>query len=260
MSAQDKSDKTTADITENVSDSKSDNKKEKSDNVIKILAVTGCPTGIAHTYMAAEALQKKAAELGYDIKVETRGSGGAKNVLTPQEIESAAGIIVAADTKVPMDRFAGKKLLEVPVSDGISKPEKLIEEIVSGNAPVYKANSDTQGVGDNSSGSANGGVWHQIYKHLMNGVSHMLPFVVGGGILIAIAFLLDDYSINPANFGTNTPVAAYVNLFDYNLLGALASCPCRLYCNEYSRQTGTCGWFCRWIYSISWFYICRSGS
>lgn len=209
MSAQDKSDKTTADITENVSDSKSDNKKEKSDNVIKILAVTGCPTGIAHTYMAAEALQKKAAELGYDIKVETRGSGGAKNVLTPQEIESAAGIIVAADTKVPMDRFAGKKLLEVPVSDGISKPEKLIEEIVSGNAPVYKANSDTQGVGDNSSGSANGGVWHQIYKHLMNGVSHMLPFVVGGGILIAIAFLLDDYSINPANFGTNTPVAAW---------------------------------------------------
>ena len=209
ISAQDKSDKTTADITENVSDSKSDNKKEKSDNVIKILAVTGCPTGIAHTYMAAEALQKKAAELGYDIKVETRGSGGAKNVLTPQEIESAAGIIVAADTKVPMDRFAGKKLLEVPVSDGISKPEKLIEEIVSGNAPVYKVNSDTQGVGDNSSGSANGGVWHQIYKHLMNGVSHMLPFVVGGGILIAIAFLLDDYSINPANFGTNTPVAAW---------------------------------------------------
>ena len=212
IDSQSQPDKAADGMTKNISDSKTDNKKEKSDNVIKILAVTGCPTGIAHTYMAAEALQKKAAELGYDIKVETRGSGGAKNVLTPQEIESAAGIIVAADTKVPMDRFAGKRLVEAPVSDGISKPEKLIEEIVSGNAPVYKGSADSQGVSDNSSGSANGGVWHQIYKHLMNGVSHMLPFVVGGGILIAIAFLLDDYSIDPANFGTNTPVAAWFKI------------------------------------------------
>ncbi len=173
----------------------------------KILAVTGCPTGIAHTYMAAEALQKKATEMGVDIKVETRGSGGAKNVLTAQEIAEADGIIVAADTNVPMDRFAGKPVVEVPVSDGISKPDVLINKIIDGEAPTYKASGNA--AQESAPQKATGGVWHQVYKHLMNGVSHMLPFVVGGGILIAIAFLLDDYSIDPANFGTNTPVAAW---------------------------------------------------
>ena len=181
---------------------------------IKILAVTGCPTGIAHTYMAAEAIEKKARSMGIDIKVETRGSGGAKNVLTEDEIREADGIIVAADTKVPMDRFAGKRLVEVPVSDGISKPEKLLDMIIEEKAPIYKASGNGAGsVSDTGSqakaGKASGGLGHQIYKHLMNGVSHMLPFVVGGGILIAIAFLLDDYSIDPSNFGTNTPVAAW---------------------------------------------------
>ena len=157
--------------------------------------------------MAAEAIQKKALELGYDVKVETRGSSGAKNVLTSEEIAEADGIIVAADTKVPMERFAGKRLVEVPVSDGISKPEQLMEKIVNKEAPIYHATgADTDTTSNNDS---KGGVWHQLYKHLMNGVSHMLPFVVGGGILIAIAFLLDDYSIDPANFGTNTPVAAW---------------------------------------------------
>lgn len=189
--------------TQNTTQDSADSTKKK----IKILAVTGCPTGIAHTYMAAEAIQKKALELGYDVKVETRGSSGAKNVLTSEEIAEADGIIVAADTKVPMERFAGKRLVEVPVSDGISKPEQLMEKIVNKEAPIYHATgADTDTTSNNDS---KGGVWHQLYKHLMNGVSHMLPFVVGGGILIAIAFLLDDYSIDPANFGINTPVAAW---------------------------------------------------
>jgi len=172
----------------------------------KILAVTGCPTGIAHTYMAAESLEKQAKAMGYAIKVETRGSGGAKNVLTDEEIAAADGIIVAADTNVPMDRFDGKKLVEVPVSDGISKPEELINRVLAADAPIYKAKG---GAVKSSSSQASGGAGHQAYKHLMNGVSHMLPFVVGGGILIALAFLLDDYSINPSNFGMNTPVAAW---------------------------------------------------
>ncbi|MDO5402994.1 MAG: fructose-specific PTS transporter subunit EIIC [Eubacteriales bacterium] len=173
---------------------------------IKILAVTGCPTGIAHTYMAQEALEKQAAAMGVDIKVETRGSGGAKNVLTDEEIAEADGIIVAADTKVPMDRFAGKLLIETSVSEGIGKPEKLINRIIDKDASVYKASGKEEKA---SSSKEKSSVGHQLYKHLMNGVSHMLPFVVGGGILIAIAFLLDDYTINPAGFGTNTPVAAW---------------------------------------------------
>lgn len=171
-----------------------------------IVAVTGCPTGIAHTYMAAEAIEKQAKEMGYEVKVETRGSGGAKNVLTDAEIARADGVIVAADTKVPMERFDGKKLIEAPVSDGISKAESLIKRALEDRAPVYHAvSAETHETSNGSSGS----VGHQIYTHLMNGVSHMLPFVVGGGILIAIAFLLDDYSIDPSNFGMNTPVAAW---------------------------------------------------
>lgn len=179
-----------------------------------ILAVTACPTGIAHTYMAAESLEKKAAELGIAIKVETRGSGGAKNVLTPEEIRDADCIIVAADTKVPMDRFDGKKLIECQVADGIGKAEKLLTRAAAGDAPVYHGQKSSR---DSSYEKASGGAAHEVYKHLMNGVSHMLPFVVGGGILIAIAFLIDGLSVDlsqasaevRAGFGTITPIAAF---------------------------------------------------
>ena len=177
-----------------------------------ILAVTGCPTGIAHTYMAAEGLEKAAKAKGCFIKVETRGSGGAKNVLTAEEIKNADCIIVAADTKVPMDRFNGKKLIEVQVSDGISKADKLIEQAMSGNVPVYTASENAE-VSEKKAGGSKG---HQIYMQLMNGVSHMLPFVVGGGILIALAFLIDGLCVDMTSltaearqsFGSITPVAA----------------------------------------------------
>jgi PTS system fructose-specific IIC component len=170
----------------------------------RILAVTACPTGIAHTFMAAEALEKKGKELGYALKAETNGSGGAKNVLTKAEIDAADGIIIAADKNVEMARFDGKKVLKVKVADGIHKPKELIEKIVAGEAPVYHHTgaSKVEEVENESMG-------RQIYKHLMNGVSHMLPFVIGGGILIAIAFLLDDYTIDPSSFGSNTPLAAF---------------------------------------------------
>lgn len=185
----------------------------KKDDVF-IVAVTACPTGIAHTYMAAEAIEKKAKELGYQVKVETRGSGGAKNVLTDDEIAKATGVIVACDTNVPTDRFDGKKVIECQVSDGINKTEELVKRIAAGDAPVFKASGKKE-----TSHSSVGGkesVGHQIYKHLMNGVSHMLPFVVGGGILIAIAFLIDGFSVDlnslpadqRANFGTITQAAA----------------------------------------------------
>ena len=178
----------------------------------RILAVTSCPTGIAHTYMAAEGLEKAAKAAGCFIKVETRGSGGAKNVLTDQEIKDADCIIVAADAKVPMDRFHGKKLIECQVTDGISKADQLVERAIKGDAPVYQAgNPSSESETKNSGGTA-----HKIYTHLMNGVSHMLPFVIGGGILIALAFLIDGLCVDVnslseearANFGTITPVAA----------------------------------------------------
>jgi PTS system fructose-specific IIC component len=180
---------------------------------VRILAVTSCPTGIAHTYMAAEGIEKAAKAKGCFVKVETRGSGGAKNVLTDKEIQDADCIIVAADAQVPMDRFDGKKLIERPVSDGINKADELINLAISGNVPIYKsANASKQTVTKDSSG----GVAHQVYTQLMNGVSHMLPFVVGGGILIAIAFLIDGLCVDMnslsvadrSNFGTITPVAA----------------------------------------------------
>lgn len=185
----------------------------KKDDVF-IVAVTACPTGIAHTYMATEAIEKKAKELGYQVKVETRGSGGAKNVLTDDEIAKAAGVIVACDTNVPTDRFDGKKVIECQVSDGINKAEELIKRIASGDAPVFKASGKKEA--SHSSVGGKESVGHQIYKHLMNGVSHMLPFVVGGGILIAIAFLIDGFSVDlnslpadqRANFGTITQAAA----------------------------------------------------
>ena len=172
----------------------------------KFLAVTGCPTGIAHTYMAAESLDKAAKAAGYSIKVETRGSGGAKNVLTAKEIEEADVIIVAADTKVPMDRFDGKKVIQVQVSDGISKADKLLEKAASGNVAVYK--SAGKSVAKNTTDSGKESAFHKIYTHLMNGVSHMLPFVVGGGILIAIAFLIDGFSVDIASLPANAEEAA----------------------------------------------------
>lgn len=178
----------------------------------RILAVTSCPTGIAHTYMAAEGLEKAARAKGCQIKVETRGSGGAKNVLTEEEIKEADCVIVAADAKVPMDRFHGKKLIECQVSDGISKADALIERAMKGDAPVYQAGNPSEA----GTAKSSGGAGHKIYMQLMNGVSHMLPFVVGGGILIALAFLIDGFSVDinslPAearsSFGTITPAAA----------------------------------------------------
>lgn len=188
---------------------------EAAENQFKIFAVTSCPTGIAHTYMAAEGLEKAASAKGCFIKVETRGSGGAKNVLTAEEIKGADCIIVAADAQVPMERFDGKKVIERPVSDGIQKADELVALALSGNVPIY--HSANAAAAQNASQKAGGGIGHQIYTQLMNGVSHMLPFVVGGGILIAIAFLIDGLLVDMnalsvaerQNFGTITPVAAF---------------------------------------------------
>ncbi len=205
----DAADEEKPDLDESVS---ADTSVKESKEKCKILAVTSCPTGIAHTYMAAEGLEKAAKAQNCWIKVETRGSGGAKNVLTEQEIQEADCIIVAADAKVPMERFHGKRLIECQVSDGISKADQLIERAIRGDAPVYQAAS-----GAVSEQTAVSGSWgHKIYMQLMNGVSHMLPFVVGGGILIALAFLIDGLSVDMAslsdemraNFGTITPAAA----------------------------------------------------
>ena len=174
---------------------------------IQLLAVTACPTGIAHTFMAAESLEQHAKKRGISIKVETNGSAGMKNVLTDAEIAAADGIIVAADKQVAMARFDGHRVVITKVADGINKADELIDRALSGNAPVYHS------AGADAAESAETGedesLARQIYKHLMNGVSHMLPFVVGGGILIALAFLFDDYTIDPANFGSNTPIAKF---------------------------------------------------
>ena len=198
-----------ADIDERLADT-----GEAKAGQIRILAVTSCPTGIAHTYMAAEGIEKAAKARDCFIKVETRGSGGAKNVLSGKEIEDADCIIVAADAKVPMERFDGKKVIECPVSDGISKADKLLEQAIAGTVPIYHAGSTAKPSA--SSTQKSGGIAHQVYTQLMNGVSHMLPFVVGGGILIAIAFLIDGLSVDintlPVEervaFGTITPAAA----------------------------------------------------
>lgn len=181
-----------------------DKKSVSAKNGYDIVAVTACPTGIAHTYMAAEALENKAEELGFTIKVETNGSGGAKNVLTAEEIAHANCVIIAADKNVEMARFNGKKVIYSKVADGINKAEELINDAMSGGGTIY--HSDGKEVVETSSESES--IGRQIYKHLMNGVSYMLPFVVGGGILIALAFLFDNFEMNPANFGMNTPVAA----------------------------------------------------
>ncbi|MBI4857032.1 MAG: PTS sugar transporter subunit IIA [Acetobacterium woodii] len=182
--------------------------KQETERNYQLLAVTACPTGIAHTYMAAESLESKAKQMGITIKVETNGSGGVKNQLTAAEIKAADCIIIAADTNVEMGRFNGKPVIQTNVAKGIHKPQELIEEALAGNVPIYSGgvqkNEESSGSGEKES------VGRKIYKDLMNGVSHMLPFVIGGGILIALAFLFDDYSINPATFGSNTPFAAFL--------------------------------------------------
>ena len=202
----DKADDEKSDIDERLADT-----GEAEGAQAKLLAVTACPTGIAHTYMAAEGLEKAARAKNCFIKIETRGSGGAKNVITDREIAEADCIIVTADTQVPLDRFDGKKVIIRQVSDGISKADELVDLALSGNVPVYHAAE-----GAKTEVKSSGGIGHQIYAQLMNGVSHMLPFVIGGGILIAIAFLIDGLSIDinslpadqRANFGTITPIAA----------------------------------------------------
>lgn len=177
----------------------------KQGNGYEILGITACPTGIAHTYMAAEALENAGKEMGHLVKIETQGQSGVKNKLTREEIRNAKAIIIAADIDIDLSRFKGKKILKAKVSDGIHKPKDLIEKALNGkDIPVYEGNGKDDSEYENSENAGN-----KIYRHLMNGVTHMLPFVVGGGILIAIAFLLDDYSLNPANFGMNTPVAAF---------------------------------------------------
>lgn len=187
------------------------------DSQVKILAVTSCPTGIAHTYMAAEGLEKAAKAKNCYIKVETRGSGGAKNVLTDKDIEEADFIIIAADAKVPMERFDGKKLIERQVSDGINKADELIDLAIKGEAPVYK--SGVRSDGEVEKTTTKKGIGHKIYTQLMNGVSHMLPFVVGGGILIAISFLIDGFAVDinslsaaeRSSFGSITDAARLFN-------------------------------------------------
>lgn len=175
-------------------------------NFPRVLAVTACPTGIAHTFMAAESLDKKAKELGISIKIETNGSAGIKNALTSEEIENCDAIIVAADKNVNMSRFNGKRVIQTKVADGIHKAEELINRAISGNVPIYTASSNEASNNDNSQDT----IGRKIYKSLMNGVSNMLPFVVAGGILIALAFLFDKYEIDPSNFGSNTPFAAFL--------------------------------------------------
>ena len=183
----------------------------------RVLAVTACPTGIAHTFMAAENLEQLGKKLGIPVKSETNGAEGAANVLTKEEIAAADGIIIAADKNVDMARFDGKHVVKASVSDGIQKGEELIKKAVSGEAPVYHHT----GAAASEEGGESEGIGHTIYKHLMNGVSHMLPFVIGGGLLIALAFLFDDYSINPANFGKNTPIAAYLKTIGEQAVGMM---------------------------------------
>ena len=181
--------------------------EKKPDGSLRVLAITACPTGIAHTYMAAEALEKKGRELNIGVKAETQGSGGAKNILTREEIAACDGIIIAADKNVDLARFDGKPLLRVPVSDGINKPQELIEKIVSGQAPVYHH----QGGGAAEEDAGTESLGRRLYKHLMNGVSHMLPFVIGGGIIMALSFLLDGGAAGTSAFGSSWVLPAFFN-------------------------------------------------
>lgn len=182
----------------------------------RVLAVTACPTGIAHTFMAAENLTKAGEKLGYLLKAETQGADGAQNVLTAKDIEEADGIIIAADKNIELSRFDGKPVLSVSVTQGIQKPEELIMKVINKEVPKYHHDGSVA-----IESEAGEGMGHAIYKHLMNGVSHMLPFVIGGGILIALAFLFDDYAIDPANFGKNTPLAAFLKTIGEQAFGMM---------------------------------------
>ena len=216
-----------AGIDERLAGADEESTAEETTGKVKILAVTSCPTGIAHTYMAAEGIEKAAKAKECAVKVETRGSGGAKNVLTAKEIEEADGIIVAADAQVPLDRFDGKKVIICQVSDGISKADELVDRVINGDVPVYHAANGAE-VKESNSGKSSG-IGHRIYTQLMNGVSHMLPFVVGGGILIALAFLIDGLCVDMnalsaadrGNFGTITPVAAQLKTIDNLAFGLM---------------------------------------
>ena len=216
-----------AGIDERLAGADEESTAEETTGKVKILAVTSCPTGIAHTYMAAEGIEKAAKAKECAVKVETRGSGGAKNVLTAKEIEEADGIIVAADAQVPLDRFDGKKVIICQVSDGISKADELVDRVINGDVPVYHAANGAE-VKESNSGKSSG-IGHQIYTQLMNGVSHMLPFVVGGGILIALAYLIDGLCVDMnalsaadrGNFGTITPVAAQLKTIGYLAFGLM---------------------------------------
>lgn len=219
--------KSPEDFLQKIDEAESEKTKESTqeetrvETQVFVAAVTGCPTGIAHTYMAAEALEKAAFKTDVAIKVETRGSGGAKNVLSEEDICRAKAIIVAADTKVPMERFVGKPLIECKVADGISKAEELIARAKEGQATVYQLKAEEKKVEETGSQKTSGGLGHQIYTHLMNGVSHMLPFVIGGGIMIALAFLIDTLmgygATGGGDFGTCTPVSAF-----FKYIGGLA--------------------------------------
>lgn len=209
-----------------------------------VLAVTGCPTGIAHTYMAAESLERKAKEMGVSLKVEKNGASGVKDALTAEEIEHAKCIIVASDRQVEMARFDGKPMIQTKVANGINKAEELLREAMAGTAPVYHASpSDKNGAVAAFDAADNFG--RQIYKHLMNGVSHMLPFVIGGGILIALAFLFDVFDpANPKNFGSGTPSCSFLNANRWRFLWLHVTRISGLHRYEYCGPSRSCSWFC----------------
>lgn len=190
---------------------------KKENRVYEILCITACPTGIAHTYMAAEALEKAGKETNHTIKVETQGQSGVKNQFTREEIKNANAIIISADTNVDLSRFNGKRLIKTGVADGIHKPKELIEKALSEDVPIYHSNNEEKNSDYYKDEKV--GFGRNIYRHLMSGVTHMLPFVVGGGILIAISFLLDNYEINPSGFGSNTPLAAFFNTIGNSAFG-----------------------------------------
>lgn len=204
------------DLIDNEETKKDNEEKPSQEKRYQILAVTACPTGIAHTFMAAESLTKTALDMGYLLKAETNGADGAKNILTAKEIEVADGIIIAADKNVEMARFDGKAVLSVSVTQGIQKPQELIQKIIDKDVPIYQHDGEVTQVSQSSESFG-----RSIYKHLMNGVSHMLPFVIGGGLLIALAFLFDDYSLDPSNFGKNTPIAAYLKTIGEQAFGLM---------------------------------------
>lgn len=203
-----------------IDEAETERPRQASSTGYRVLAVTACPTGIAHTFMAAESLEGAGEKLGIKVKAETNGSAGAENVLTKEEIAACDGIIVAADKNVEMARFDGKPVIQTSVADGIHHAEDLVKKAAEGKAPVYH-HTGSGAAEDGASGSSGDSIGRSIYKHLMNGVSHMLPFVIGGGILIALAFLFDNYEIDPSNFGKNTPLAAYLKTIGEQAFGMM---------------------------------------